>query len=166
MIKIDLDDRSVLNALNGLLRAGADLQPALQDIGEYLVVSTRDRFRDGVAPDGAPWAPNSPVTTARRGKGAAGKRPLIGETRQLSTRIFYRVTAHTVEVGSPLEYAAVHQFGAGKGQFGRSKRGSKRGPIPWGDIPARPFLGLSDQDRSEVLDIIQEHLARALGAGD
>lgn len=159
MIKIDLDDRSVLNALNGLLRAGADLQPALQDIGEYLVVATRDRFRDGVAPDGAPWAPNSPVTTARRGKGAAGKRPLIGETRQLSTRIVSRVTAHTVEVGSPLEYAAVHQFGAGKGQFGRSKRG----PIPWGDIPARPFLGLSEEDRREVLDILQEHLERAMG---
>jgi len=34
-------------------------------------------------------------------------------------------------------------------------------PIPWGDIPARPFLGLSDEDRSGILDIVSEALAAA-----
>jgi hypothetical protein len=59
MIKIDIDDTQVLAALNRLIEAGTDLQPALKDIGEYLVVSTRDRFQQGVAPDGTPWAANS-----------------------------------------------------------------------------------------------------------
>ncbi len=39
----------------------------------------------------------------------------------------------------------------------------KRGaPIPWGDIPARPFLGLSD-DEADVRDIVARYLVDALG---
>jgi phage gpG-like protein len=60
-----------------------------------------------------------------------------------------------VEVGSSLEYAAVQQFGARQGQLGRTRRGA---PIPWGDIPPRPFLGLSAADRQEILGILAEHL--------
>lgn len=33
-------------------------------------------------------------------------------------------------------------------------------PIPWGDIPARPFFGLSADDRNEISDIIRRHLER------
>lgn len=54
-------------------------------------------------------------------------------------------------------YAAVMQGGAAQGAFGRTSRG---GPIPWGNIPARPFLGLSDSDRAGVLEIIAEYLGR------
>ena len=59
-------------------------------------------------------------------------------------------------VGSSLEYAAVQQFGARRGEFGRTRRGA---PIPWGDIPARPFLGVSRVDRVEILDILAGYLA-------
>jgi phage gpG-like protein len=60
-----------------------------------------------------------------------------------------------VEVGSSLEYAAVQQLGARRGQFGRTRRGA---PIPWGDIPARPYLGISQADSSAILDIISQYL--------
>jgi phage virion morphogenesis protein len=175
MIQVEIDDKQVLAALNRLLEAGADMTPAMQDIGEYLVQSTRQRFQDGVAPDGTPWAPNSASTylgyldkfgssyskktgrlTKHGANRAAGKKPLIGETKQLSTKIFPRATAHSVEVGSPLEYAATQQFGAKKGSF-------TGGQTPWGDIPARPFLGLSEEDKAMVLDILQEHLEGGLG---
>jgi phage gpG-like protein len=175
MIKIEIDDREVLAALSALARRAADLRPALADIGEYLVSSTRSRFGQGRAPDGTPWAPNSPVTiqrylsrfggtrSRRRGGGltkkgavmAAGKKPLIGETRRLSSEIAYRVIPGGVEVGSSLEYAAVQQLGARRGQFGRTRRGA---PIPWGDIPPRPFLGVSEADRSAILAILAGYL--------
>lgn len=175
MIEIELDDKLVLDAINRLLDTGADMTPAMQDIGEYLVDSTRRRFQDGVAPDGTPWAPNSETAylsylgkfgssyskkdgrlTKSGATRAAGKKPLIGETKQLSTRIFSRATAHGVDVGSPLEYAGTQHFGAAAKSF-------TGGKTPWGDIPARPFLGLSSEDRDAVLDIVQEHIERALG---
>ncbi len=56
-----------------------------------------------------------------------------------------------MEIGSPSIYAGTHQFGAAKGAFGSTSKGA---PIPWGDIPARPFLGLSDADEADIRDLI------------
>ncbi|HID48327.1 MAG TPA: phage virion morphogenesis protein [Chromatiales bacterium] len=155
MITIKIDDRGIQAALRRLQRQAGDLTPAMRDIGEYLVQSTKERFAEGRAPDGASWAPNRPATLARK----KGSRPLIGESKRLSGEIFHRPGRDGVEVGSALEYAAVHQFGAKKGKFGKTQKGR---PIPWGDIPARPFLGLSDADRDEIVAILREHLARAM----
>lgn len=48
------------------------------------------------------------------------------------------------------------QFGMTQGYAGSTRRGSS---IPWGDIPGRPFLGISDSDSASILDIIVDHLA-------
>ncbi|HWO99183.1 MAG TPA: phage virion morphogenesis protein [Methylococcus sp.] len=177
MITIEIDDREIQTALNQLADQVENLRPVLADIGEYLIQSTKSRFATGTAPDGSPWARNSEVTIGRyldryrgsrkkdgslskRGQArAAAKKPLIGETKRLSGEIAPRVGPDTVEVGSALEYAAVQQFGARRGAFGRTRRGA---PIPWGDIPPRPFLGISDGDREEILAIIAERLERAM----
>lgn len=58
-----------------------------------------------------------------------------------------------------MEYAATQQFGAKKGEFRSTKNGA---PVPWGDIPARPFLGISADDEDKIIEIIQSHLAAAL----
>lgn len=58
-------------------------------------------------------------------------------------------------MGSNLIYAAVQQFGAGKGQFGNMANGS---PIPWGNIPARPFLGISPEDETNILALIADFI--------
>jgi phage gpG-like protein len=52
-------------------------------------------------------------------------------------------------------YAAAQQFGMKKGYAGRNSKGR---PIPWGDIPARPFLGISDYDKATILDFIAMNL--------
>ena len=61
--------------------------------------------------------------------------------------------------GSNLVYAPTHQFGAEKGDFGST---SKKRPIPFGDIPARPFLGISEATTEEILDAIRDHLIDVL----
>lgn len=175
-IGIEIDDREVRAALNRLAQAGGNLSPALQHVGEALMLSTKTRFQTGTAPDGSHWAPNSETTLlghlgkykgsytkrgrlSKAGAGrASGKRPLIGESKSLSTTITYQVSGNALRVGSPMEYAGTQQFGAAKHSFSGGKS-------PWGDIPARPFLGLSDNDREEILAILTEHLDRALGRG-
>ena len=151
-IEIDIDTLSITHALQRLQTAGANPRPVLQEIGEYLVVSTKERFKSKKAPDGSTWADNSPATQAQK-KGRSD--PLVGESKSLSRQIHYRTTANTLTVGSPMEYSAVQQFGASQGQFGKTGRGR---PIPFGDIPARPFLGLSKDDEDNITDIINEYL--------
>ncbi len=177
MIEIKVDNKAVLEELYLLSHAVNDPSPVLKGIGEALVKSTKQRFQTSTAPDGSRWAPNSQATYLRdlgsakslhgkdgrinsKGSGKVmGKRPLIGETGNLSQQIHWRVDADALSVGSTMEYAATQQFGAKQGAFGRDKRNH---PIPWGDIPARPFLGVSDQDASKIMSIVNEYLRGAL----
>lgn len=178
-IRIEIDAGPVLAKLRELTQAAANPAPALREIGEALVETTKRRFDSSTGPGGERWAPNAEVTLLRylnsfsgtrrkkdgglTAKGAArlgAKKPLIGETRSLSSTIDYVVTGAVLEIGSPMIYAATQHFGAKRGSFGATKRGA---PIPWGDIPPRPFLGLSDADQALVLDVIGDHLSRALG---
>lgn len=176
-IKFEIDDEELQAALGRLIEAGTDLQPAYQDIGEALTETTKQRFQTATGPDGTAWHPNSQLTLLKflnkskgnfnkdgrlssRGAGrVTSKKPLTGESKSLRTQINYRLLSDGVEIGSPMKYAAVQQFGAKQGAFGRTRRG---GPIPWGDIPARPFLGVSDADERSIREIFNEHLASAL----
>lgn len=170
MIKIEVTDSGVSAALNRLASIGDNLHPALLQIGEVLVDSTKQRFATSTAPDGTRWAANSQTTilmyldrykgsyskrdgrlTKKGATRASGKRPLLGETGDLSRQISYSVEGNdALYVGSSMIYAATQQFGAKRHEF--------QGKAPWGDIPARPFLGLSNSDRSTILDIISNFL--------
>ncbi|MEW6427320.1 MAG: phage virion morphogenesis protein [Thermodesulfobacteriota bacterium] len=191
MIDIKINDREILDNLHRLAGLMRDMRPVMTDIGEYMIEATKRRFAEGKGPDGRRWAGNRPVTlqeylrrkggatVVRKGekfqnpylkkdgslnkRGAtqlANKRVLVGESKRLGNEIHYRADGRSIVVGSSLIYSATQQFGARRGAFGRTKRGA---PIPWGDIPARPFLGVSDDDRRNILDIIEEHLEAAAG---
>lgn len=200
MILIEVDDTHVAGVLRELTVRLGDLTPVMQTIGDVLAQSTMARFAASVGPDGTPWQRNTETTYLRyleqksgvtlekgenagrlnaKGVGAAvGKKPLIGITKRLSTEIHPEPTSTGVAIGSSLEYAAVQQFGARMGEFGRYSQvarwnaypegdfrkhaGTVEGfPIPWGDIPARPYIGLSTTDTESVLAITESYLRSA-----
>ncbi len=163
---IAVEDEQVVAALQRLRARTDNLGPVLKAIGEDLVESTKQRFATGAGPDGTPWAANSAVTISRylgltKGntkkdgslskKGAArlgAKKPLTGETSALGQQIHYQVSGNVLEVGSTMEYAAMQQFGGRKADF----------PNLWGDIPARPFLGLSAGDVADIEQTVSDYL--------
>lgn len=176
LITVKIDDQSALAALAKIRAAGINPRPLLLEIGEDLMATTKQRFQSSTAPDGSKWDKNSPATMARwlsaksnhkksgglskRGQAkAASKKPLIGKSKRLSSSITYIVGGNMLQVGSPMIYASTQQFGAGKGEFGTTRRGS---PIPWGDIPAREFLGLSAEDSANIIDLAEDYLRRAI----
>ena len=65
-LHVEVDDARVRVALDRLQAAGTDLRPVMEDVGEYLLRTTRERFRDREDPDGASWAPLSPAYRARK----------------------------------------------------------------------------------------------------
>jgi phage virion morphogenesis protein len=159
-ITITIDDTALRQQLGQLIRALTDPQPALRQIGDDLVRTTKERFQPGNkrAPDGTPWARNSPVTIARKGR----DNPLY-QRGHLQGSIRYQLLGqNALAVGTNRGYAAVQQFGQPKGASGRNRRGA---PIPWGNIPARPFLGLSDQDADDAVRVLRSYLARQAGQG-
>ncbi|BEU96606.1 phage virion morphogenesis protein [Acidovorax sp. DW039] len=174
---IELTSRSGLDYLHGLVERAADLRALRREIGEDLAESTKQRFASATAPDGTAWAPNSAVTLARysarfaRKKDGdltkrsaaklASKKPGTGETRALSTTINYQLQGEdAVSIGSPMVNAGTFQYGAKSGEYGfglyRTRQGSF--PLPWGDIPARPFLGASADDTANIVRQVRSYL--------
>lgn len=178
---IEIYDNGVVAALNRLARGVVDMTPVMAAIGGALVASTKERFARSVDPSGIPWKPLSDVTIAKRRKGKGGGPPTpLLDTGRLRNSISFAVPRpNEAIIGTNVEYATTMHFGARMGEFGRYSQvgrvrkyglgtfqgsaGTKRGfPIPWGNIPPRPFLGVSSDDRTEILDIVQVVLARAL----
>lgn len=151
MIELKADNKRLLDALNGLLKRGQDPKPALQDMGEYLVETTKRRFATKTGPDGIKWKDNADQTVARKGSND----PLIGESRRLANEIHYRADSNSITWGSSLAYAAMQQLGGLKEAY----------PHLWGDIPARRFLGISDEDEKQLPEILQEYLTAPLEGG-
>ncbi|ASK20693.1 phage virion morphogenesis protein [Halomonas sp. N3-2A] len=142
---INANTEVVERAITELLNKGEDLTAAMKSIGEEMTNRTQQRFRDKEAPDGTPWAANSPVTEKRKGH----DRVLEGESKQLAKQFSYSASSDGVEWGSLMIYAAMQNFGGTKAEF----------PHLWGDIPGREFIGLSDDDEDEVLGILADHLS-------
>lgn len=154
MLDVIIDNSQIGKALDELARRLDDFTTPLNDIGEYLHQSTDERFRQKVAPDGTPWAPLSAVTLARK-KGPG----ILREKGTLQDTLRKQVNATELNFGTDRPYGAVHQFGQKKGasgQFGKDR------PIPWGDIPAREYLGLSGVDEIEIALIIQGYLIESI----
>ncbi|CAI8741881.1 MULTISPECIES: phage virion morphogenesis protein [Methylococcus] len=173
---IRVDDENARKALAELVRLIGNPEPALRDIGAYLERSHDERFAAGEAPDGSKWAPLSESYRAIKPQHRDKVLVLEGHLRN---SLHYQVEDDGLLFGTDRIYGAVHQFGAAMGEFGRYYQlsrlkydkndfrrhaGSKKGhPIPWGDIPARPFVGLSDADREEIAAILEEHIQAAIG---
>ena len=160
MFRTVFNGQPIVQALRAAQGQLVEMTPIYEDIGEHMIESTKGRFRAGIAPDGSAWAPKRPSTIERYrrlGDGTLTK-PLLGPSRRLSNEIVMSVDQTGVEVGSNLEYSGVMQGGAAKGAFGADRHGR---PIPWGTIPARVWLGISDQDEHSIIDIVDEHLEQA-----
>ena len=166
---LTLDDREITDALSGLAAKASDLSAPLREIGEAMVLSTKQRFANSTGPDSEKWAENSPVTMERwlgakggawkksgalskRGeKLTAAKKPLVA-FGTMGQNIHPAITGPTtLEWGAADKQANVMQWGAPKRSLGPKS--------PWGDIPARPFLGLSAADRETILGVIERYLA-------
>lgn len=171
-ITITVDDAQIRQTLEQIARRGADLRPALSAIGALVRESVRANFAQGGRP--VPWK----AIKNRKGQ------PLR-DTGRLMNSLTRKVTQNEVLVGTNVVYAAVHHFGAPRGSlgtvtatvkphmrtirqvFGRKLPTAKqvsvrshlrRMPIPWGDIPARPFMMVQDDDLVEIRDALARYL--------
>jgi len=131
-----------------------------QDIGAAMVESTRRRFDDGTGPDGSPW----PISLRAQFEGG---KTLI-DSAALKGSITHIAATDQVEWGTNMDYAGTHQFGA---TITPKSADALRFSIPGigfitvqsVTIPARPFIGLNDEDEAEIERIADDFLSNALG---
>ena len=123
----------------------SDLDTVTYEIGALIEDQTKRRIADEkTAPDGTPWAPWSDAyaQSLKRRNRITPRSLLVGENNLL-TSIQNYTTGETARVGTNLVYGAIHQFG---------------GEAVGKNIPARPYLGISDDNATEITDLVTDRL--------
>jgi len=182
MLKITITDGGAVVETGSMASRAGNLQPALKNIGEYMMRATEGRFNAQKDPDGRPWTPLSSSTLL-------GKKhsKILTEAGRLRGSVNYRVGPGSVTLSSALAYAAAHQYGfrgtvkvaahmrrvksrdrsvfTRRGAYKKTASGVGfvRGHDRRMNIPARPFLGVGAADAEEIKRILTDHIEGSRG---
>lgn len=124
------------------LKLNGDLTPLMRGVAAVIENSSRDRFRTKTAPDGSTWADLKPSTLKNK-KGRGSKMVEYGD---LMRSITSYANSTSAVVGTDRPYAKYHQTGT------KNSDGSER-------MEARPIFGISAEDRTDVLDLMNDFMA-------
>jgi phage virion morphogenesis protein len=152
-VRMELQSETARTALGRLLARSLSLRQPFEEIGASLVASTQQRIEDERDPAGNAWDDLALSTQLRR----VGKSGIRGPDHMLRVKgllvgsLTYIASDLTLQEGSNRVYAALQQFGGDDGMA--------PGPAA---VPARPYLGLSDDDEREIDAILVGHLEGAI----
>lgn len=182
VIEFFLDADALAGAMGALAKADKEefFHPAWDAIGIAMVTATRQRFQRGVTPEGQAWPPSQRVLKH-------GGKTLI-DTGRLWNSIVAHVVGNSVEWGSNIIYAAIHQYGGTIEHYARSQKAyrrvadgvlsahfvkaSKANFVSWATIgahsthiPARPYLGVNDDDVALAKKIFVQTITARIAEG-
>lgn len=154
-----------------------------KNVGEYLLNSTRDNFQREQDPYGDSWTPLKEKTIQRRERDGLTPITILRARGRLAGSINIQASDEEVRIGSPVEYAAIHQLGGDiempertqtiyqhydaksdtlDQTFRRKSRSNFARDVTVKahtvSIPARPYLGISAEDQAAILVIAEEWL--------
>ncbi|MCU4395957.1 phage virion morphogenesis protein [Acinetobacter junii] len=154
MSAIQINDQALIDRLHLVASRLFDTSPLAAAIAGTFATVTDDNFDMGGRPE---WAGRSAVTLKiyeRKGIKYSG---VLQASGSLRARV---VTSHTQDeavISNNMPYAAAMHFGIKQGASGKTSRGA---PIPFGAIPARPFMPMdaegnmqSEAEREVFLDV-------------
>lgn len=143
-IEIKLDNKDVESKLLDLAKRSETLRPLMKNIAGIFAYSTEENFKNEGRPD--KWTELSESTIKQRTKNNQWPGMILQISGQLASSVNTYYDNDSAVIGSNLEYAAIHQLG---GQAGRNKSV---------EIPARPYLNLTDDDFEEIMDTVNDYL--------
>lgn len=179
--------RAAFDRLRKGLVLGGTMQPAMENIGRALKTGAQLRFRTTSGPDGKEWAQsfraktgggqtlsltrrlrNSITYEAQAGSVAVGTNVAYAAIHQFGGVIRAKagpflaipVTPAARAAGSPRNMAGLHVAQTLKGQYMLVDAKGVTQYLLRAQVtmPARPFLGVSDGDRTEIVGVVERYL--------
>lgn len=151
--RVVFKDDGIASLLSKIVLSSQKKQQMLDRIGSAMVASTRGRFAREQSPLGAPWKKSN------RALFDGGK--TLQDSGRLYASIRHIVSGDSVDWGTDVFYGEVHHFG----RIIRAKNAPfLRFRTPNGGfaqvkqvvIPARPWLGVSADDKARINQIINQ----------
>ena len=143
-IEIKIDNKDVERKLLELAQKGENLRPLMKNIAGIFASATEENFKNEGRPD--KWTELAEVTKKQRTKQKKWPGQILQVSGQLASSISTQCDDKSAVIGSNLDYASIHQLG---GQAGKNKKV---------EIPARPYLKLTDNDFEEILGETEKYL--------
>jgi phage virion morphogenesis protein len=143
-----------------------DTVDLLEVVGATAESQVRRRLSDEkTAPDGSEWPALSEDYAAWKKKRSSGG--LLQLYGHLTDSIQFEVRGDEVLVGSNVDYAATHNYGDTREAASWSGAGRSGGKVASAThtvtFPARTFLGLSDENKDELEQVVADWLRDELG---
>ena len=135
-IEIKIDNKDVERKLLELAQKGENLRPLMKNIAGIFAYSTEENFKEEGRPK---WQDLAESTKKQRKKKGTYPGLILQVTGQLASSVNTYYDDNSAVIGSNLDYASIHQLG------GQAGKGHKT------EIPARPYLQLTDDDFAEII---------------
>lgn len=187
-VTLEFDAVGALAVINEAAAATANPAGMLRNMGEYLAFQALpSRFASQSSPDGTPWQALSPAYLKRKKK---NKDKILVLDGPLSNGLRFQVLGGDLLVGTNMVYGAIHHFGGSIDIAARSQQAYFRQDGRTGEvgsqfvsksrsnfsqsvtigtytiqIPARPWLGTSEADNYELINIAMKYLMPGVWGG-
>lgn len=160
--RMELDAGDALAALGQAIARADRARDVYDAIGLMLLASTDLRFEDEKTPDGNPW-PKSVRALLDGGK-------TLTDSGHFRSSMTHEASDAGVAVGTNAIQGAIHQFG-GVIRVKNAKAlafsvGGEFAMVQSVTMPARPYLGLSDDDEADIVALAGDWLTEPLGADE
>ena len=143
-IEIKIDNKAVNEKLLELAKRGENLRPLMKNIAGIFASSTEENFKEEGRPD--KWTDLAEITKEKRKKKNKWPGQILQVQGQLASSVNTQYDDNSAVIGSNKDYAAIHQLG---GKAGRNKKV---------EIPARPYLQLTNDDFEEIIYETEKYL--------
>ena len=178
LIRIDTEikDERVLSLLKRLSSHIDNMTPVMRSVGETVLASIRRNFKEG----------GRPVRWKKSKRVIASGGVTLTDNAILKNSINVAAGKDWTSIGTSDKRAGLLNFGAKKGEFGtvqarvkehirkisqafgkpiepkdvKVKAHTRTQILPWGDIPAREFMMVQEEDWDEINDLLWEHLSK------
>ncbi|MFN3599516.1 MAG: phage virion morphogenesis protein [Aquificaceae bacterium] len=158
MIKITIEDKKVKEILERLTEKTQDLSPLMKRIGGIMLSAVEENFEQEGRPK---WSPLSSKTIKQREKKGHWPGKILQLSGRLASSISMSYSKDSAIVGTNVKYASTHQFGF-QGLVSVRTHERKGKPVKAHprkmNIPARPFLKLTDEDMQKIKEAMLEYL--------
>jgi phage virion morphogenesis protein len=131
-----------------------DTTPVMARIAGML----RDFVEDNFKAEGRPvkWKPLSKKYAARKQR-LYNSKSILQLSGDMANTIQESAGRDYAKISSNLAYAAIHHFG------GEITSTTKKGKMRKISIPARPYMLITEDDKAELTEEIQNHIRKKLG---
>jgi phage virion morphogenesis protein len=137
-VEIKIDNKEVEEALLDVAKRCEDMKPLMKNIAGIMADSAEQNFANEGRPD--KWQELSEKTIKNRKEKGHYPGKILQVEGQLAMSVTTQYDENSAVIGSNLAYARIHQLG---GNAGKNKSV---------EIPARPYLNLTESEYKQVIN--------------